>query len=304
MNLAREIKQYYFENADLLPKAKEFHFASRIAGWEGDKKALSLLTELRPYMYPSEDAKELLRKCLASTPGNIYAKKLRQPYFDKYPKLFGIHSAFFRVRHLKQIYGVDIRQILIDLVGTKALEGLYDNLAHDAGALRTLSRFAIDYIYLYEILFEKTNRLELTVIKKAADGYSLENSVQKHLFIYLYTHVIIADTNFYARTIPKDRMGTYREMLRQIEPIASSNKIKLDNKFEFLVACRICNLDSSLFQDVHKSSARSLSPDGRFIIDQLVGDTKAKLNSFAGSEHRNVLFIMSTSPYRPHSTIV
>ena len=108
MNLAQEIKQYYFDNVDLLPRAKRFHFASRIASWEGDKRALTLLAELCRYMYPLENNKELLSKILASAPGNIYAKDLRLRYFNKYPELFGIHNALFRIRHLKQIYGIDI----------------------------------------------------------------------------------------------------------------------------------------------------------------------------------------------------
>lgn len=304
MDLAQEIKQYYFDNADSLPRAKRFHFASRIAGWEGDKRALRLLAELRPYMYPSENNKELLSKILTGTPGNIYTKNLRLRYFNKYPQLFGIHNALFRVRHLKQVYGIDISQTLIDLVGDKTLEELYDGLIRDPGAMRVLSRFAIDYIYLYEILFEKTERLDPGVIKKVADGYELDDDVQRHLLIYLYTHAIIADTNFYARVIPKDRLEIYRAMLGQIESIVSGSKIKFDNKFEFLVACRICKLDSPLFQEVYDKVASSLNPDGCFIFDPLVGDMETKLNSFVGSEHRNVLFVMGSSPFNPHPTLV
>src|SRR5438552_1813322 len=107
MSLPQEIKQYYFDNFKALPTGRQFHFASRLAAWEGSPEAIEVLRELRNYLLPS-DSRTVLSEILEKPVGSIYGKSLRKIYFEKYPKLFGIHNALFRIRHLKEIYGLDI----------------------------------------------------------------------------------------------------------------------------------------------------------------------------------------------------
>lgn len=304
MDLSQQIKQYYFEHINELPEDKRFHFASRIAAWQDDTEAFKLLSGLKNYMLPTETT-EVLNRILNKSPGKVYGKELRKSYFYKYPKLFGIHNALFRIRHLIEIYGVDARQEFLSIVGLKELEKLYKDLKNDSQALRILSRFAIDYIYLYEILYGVNERFDPRLILGLKSGYDLKDNIQLHLFIYLYTHSIIADSNFYARRIPAYRLNVYLNMLNELESlIAGRDDIKLDNKFEFLVVSRICDRETALTAEINKQAHRSVGPYGRFIIDKLNGNEEAKFNSFAGSEHRNVLFIMSTSPFNPHSTLI
>lgn len=304
MNLAQEIKQYYFEHINELPEDKRFHFASRIAAWQGDPEALKQLSELKNYMLPTDIA-QVFNRILNKPPGKIYGKELRENYLHKYPKLFGIHNALFRIRHLKEIYGVDARKDLLNLVGQKELEKLYKDLTNDSQALRILSRFAVDYIYLYEILYGANERFDPQSILALKGGYDLKDKTQLHLFIYLYTHSIIADSNFYARQIPAHRLSVYRNMLNELESLIDGRSdIKLDNKFEVLVASRICGREADLGAEINKQAHRSLNAHGRFIIDKLNGNEEAKFNSLVGSEHRNVLFIMSSSPFSPHSTLI
>lgn len=300
MSLSQEIKQYYFDHFDELPQDKQFHFSSRLAAWQGDQTAIDALYNLRDHMVSGQNIDGLLREILTKPAGRLYGKPVRQVFFDKYPALFGIHNCLFRIRHLKDIYGIDARQDFLGLVNAEDLEKLYSELTRDHEALRILSRFAVDFIYLYEILYEASNRLDPTVILNQDIKYDLDDTTQLHLFIYLYTHAIIADTNFYERPVPLDRLDVYRLMLSRLEGIVAKRaNIKLDNKFEFLVACRICGVDSVLFKKINNEAATALSPYGRFIIDELNGAPAAGLNGFARSEHRNVLFVMSCSAYRP-----
>ena len=301
MDLSETVKQHYLARFAELPADKQFHFASRLAAWQNDPLAKAKLEHLAAYMVPDKSELEpVLRKILNDKPRRPYAYDLRRPYFQKYPQLFGIHNAMFRVRHLKEIYGVDARDGLVSLVGNDVLSVLYNNLCRDESAIRVLSRFAIDYIYLYEIIFEENRGFDPERLPDIARGYDLSGDEQTHLFMYLYTHAVIADSNFYAKKMPGDRQGLYKAMLRELEGILDKRTgVKFDNRFEFLVAARICGLDTRLSEKIDRDAQQSLDPTGNFIIDEINGPPSVYLNSSAGSEHRNVLYVMSRSAYRP-----
>lgn len=305
MNLSKTIKQYYFDHFDQLPEDKRFHFASRLAAWQGDYQALSFLKNFEAYMNPS-DSTRMLRQII-DQPVNkrVYAYDLRKKYFEKYPELYGLHNAMFRIRHVKEIYGTDLRENFLKIVSAEEIVQLYQRIIVDGDALCILSRFAVDFIYMYEVLFDRAERFDPQIILHLGSGYDLTNQQERHLFIYLYCHSIIGDTNFYLRQVPTDRLPIYKRMLQKLEALIKSYQgIKLDNKFEFLVACRICNVNSALFNVVNSEAKNSLSSEGCFIIDKLNGASVTGLNSFARSEHRNVLYIMSTSTYAPRSVLV
>ncbi len=210
MTLTQEIRQYYLKNLNLLNIDKRFHFASRLAAWEDSAEATTILKGLKNYIL-NNDVRVVLKNILDSQAGNVYGKDLRKEYFEKYPNLFGIHNALFRLRHLKEIYGIDAREELLNLVSQNELELLYTKLINDTAALRILSRFAIDYIFLYEILFGAKKRLDPALILRQKDRYKLSDSTQLHLFIYLFTHCIIADSNFYIRNVPKNRLSIFNK---------------------------------------------------------------------------------------------
>lgn len=300
MHLSEQIRQYYFDHINELAPGQRFHFASRLAAWEDSPEALEILRGMKVYLIPNSP-EIFLAAILKKPAAKIYAKQLRQIYFDKYPKLFGIHNAFFRIRHLKEIYGIDIREDFLKIINRNELEDLYRKLVDDGASLRVLSRFAIDYIFLYEILFGSNKRIDPSIILSQKNSYDLNDTTQYHLFIYLYTHSIIADTNFYVRKLPSDRLPVYRRMLEELEKtMTGRDDLKLDNKFEYLVASQICGIEAALGLEINEQAASSLSPEGTFIIDRHNEKPNNRLNTFSGSEHRNVLYIMSSSAYNPH----
>lgn len=307
MTASQSIKQYYFENSAILPNDKKFHLASRLASWDNDQEAYKLLQNLRGYMLPNEDSTQAIKEIIKIKTPIIkpYGYDLRKRYFDKYPNLFSIHNAFFRVRHLKEIYGVDSRDILLQTVNQPEVKYVYDSLCNDLEAIKILSRFAVDYIYLYEFLFDDSNRFDPQNIYELKDYYDSADITHLHLLISLFTHSIIAETNFYIKQVPTERLEVYRAMLNELESlIRTSKNIKLDNLFEFLVTCRICGLDTEMSKEIWLKGENSMSPTGTYIIDPLNGSADTRLNSFAGSEHRNVLFIMSHSAYKPKPSLV
>jgi hypothetical protein len=185
------------------------------------------------------------------------------------------------------------------------MEKLYINIINNKQMLRVLSRFAVDYIFLYEILFDIKQRFDPKEIFEISKDYDLGDPEQANLYIYLLTHCIIADSNFYIRNVPSDRLDTYIRMLDQLDKFLYGREdIKLDAQFEVLVANRICRRSSSLTSSINSQASKSLSSDGDYIIDKLNEKTSPRLNSFQGSEHRNVLYIMSSSNYLPASALL
>lgn len=91
-------------------------------------------------------------------------------------------------------------------------------------------------------------------------------------------------------------------MLRYIEALIADNfiLINLDNKFEFLVCCKVLGYSSRLSGQIIAEAEQSFSDSGDFLIDKFNENIYPNKNSFELSEHRNVLFIMSSTAY-PHA---
>jgi hypothetical protein len=308
MNLSQEIKQYYFENLGSLSEDKRFHLASRTAAWEGDPQAYELLVKLRHYLLPEGVSLEKLFSNIIAKPkvGRRIAHDLRRPYFEKYPKLSGLHSALFRARHLKAVLGIDAKDALFRVVPKAQFEELYNQLLVDPGALRALSTVGVNYMYLYKSLIGQRDLIDPAIFVDIARGYELRDSTNIRLQIYLYTHSIIGETNFYTEVVLSKYRVLFAKMLNELEEIIAKRfeDISLDSKLEFLVCCRICGINSPLFKKVYDECQKSISPEGHFLIDRHNKNSKTSLSSFNSSEHRNVLFIMSSSLFNPHPTLI
>jgi len=309
MDLADKIYSFYLENIALLSPDKRFHFATRISAWRGEPKAFELLRESYDFIVdPARPLEEVLQTII-DTPqsGTRNAHELRQPYFEKYPRLYGIHMALFRARHLISVYGIDSRKALYSCVSEDELLNLEKQLLSDDEALKILSTFALNYCYLVErVIRKREDTLPIEHFYELGKTYNVKDISQLQLLIYFYTHCIIGESNFYTREIPVDKLPIYKKMLEELEPLIEANftTINLDNKLEFLVCSRICDFKSDLFDRIYDECERSVSDAGTFVIDVHNENIQESRNDFVSSEHRNVLYIMSTSTYTPHSTLV
>lgn len=302
MDLAPRIRAYYLNHFSELPVAKQFHFAGRLNSWTGDKACSQLLRERQElYVGRPEEYQRSLAALLEHQPStHVNAFHARAPYFKTFEPLYGLSLVLFRIRHLLHIYGHDSRNDVTSLISLEALHALSQKIAADPASIRVLSTYAINYLYLTEeLLFEPRVTLPLQAIYEQFDEYDQTDPEQIRLLIYLYTHCIIADSNFYDRAVPQARLPLYRRMLERLERLIQSNlrHTSLDTKLEFLVCAALC--DYSVSEDLRTAifteCETSLSPDGTFLIDihnVFAGRSKT---SFAGSEHRNALFIMAAT---------
>lgn len=305
--ISNTILIYFCHNFDQLNADQKFHFASRIYLWNDDPEMEKELSLLRPWFSSGNNARSALAETLNNTTGKSYGSRnvasLREPYFNKYPNL-GVYTAvLFRALFLETVYGINCRQEAAELLDKEKLDMLAKDLIEDKAALAMLSTHAVNFLYLYFNLIR--NESKMLPIKKILDSYAVYDffdPLQLQLYLYLNTHCVIADSLYYSREIPADNIGIYKQVARSIEDSINIHypNVNLDNKLEFLVCCRLLGQKSRIETRIIDEAEKSLSDKGSYIIDKLNNNPQSNNIDIAKSEHRNVLFILCQSPFRPH----
>jgi hypothetical protein len=304
-NLSNSIYTYYRSHFDELPFDKQLHFASRLYLWSGDAFAREQLMRLRPQVSSQDTPENALQAVFDEASATIHhgsknASELRAPYFEKYPLLRSVAMVLFRYTFLKTIYGLDARDKLFELFPGETIESLLTQLFADDRAVAVLSTHAINVQYLYTrvVLEQDTAFSPEAMLAIGASQYDFTDRVELQLYIYLYTHCIIGESQFYARPIPEKYRPVYQQMLLELENVigGSFEQVNLDNKFEYLVCCRMLGMTSVLEDRIWAEAERSLSPDGTWIVDRENANPQVANATFDRSEHRNVLCIMAGTP--------
>lgn len=307
MQLATEIKKYYFDHFEEMSSYYRLHFASRLYYWNQDSQAKAKLDTLFTELYFDGDT-SMLRSALekklqpAPQPTHMNGAELREKYFLKYPKLRPVNAALFQLMHWQHLFDVDLWDHFWQIVDKKELLALRSQLFADPQAFAILSTYAVNFVYLLtRCALQEEDGIDINWLYDLKNQYDLGSKTGMQLYIYLYTHCIIAESLFYFRHIPPAKLDLYQKMLKDLETVIAANfdAINLDNKFEFLVCASICDYQSSLKEQVHAEAARSLSDTGIFVVDRHNSHQQQGKSDLTGSEHRNVLFIMSALPFRP-----
>lgn len=277
------VRTYYYDHFDELTPDKKFHFATRM-------KNYFHCDDFKDYFkhnMPSTDLKPLLEDNDFSHVNNLEA---RRPYFLKYDHIFGIDLALFRVNHLLNEYGVDLRSDLLELVPLEDLYHLADDLMADDGAIVTLSTWAVNVICLIETLFPRHRNVVKTLAEKALKFEHQFPDVDPLLMIYLYTHIILCDSNFYTRPITERTLA--QKMLARCADIIERNfdQLILDVRIEFLVCSNMSSVDYPELRSRIAAECRQNLDGNPYLIDLRRPQSFHTLN---GAEHTNVLFIMS-----------
>ena len=234
---------------------------------------------------PSQNLSEVLANNDYSEVNNIAE---RRPFFEKYNNLFAVEAALFRVNHLLNEYNVDIRKKFIELYPLDKLYALADALMEDSEAIAVLSTWAVNVICLTEILFPRNKNVIRDLSKK-----SLELELNDPLLsIYLFTHIILCDTNFYTKPISPDNLELFTKMLDRAAEIINENfdSLILDVRIEFLVCANLIGKNYPVLRQRIKAECANNLRDKPYIIDRRRPERYHTLN---GAEHTNVLFIMS-----------
>lgn len=277
------VRDYYYAHFDKLTPDKKFHFATRM-------KNYFHCDDFEDYFknnMPSADLKPLLDNNDFSQVNNI---KARRPYFLKYDQIYGIDLALFRVNHLLNEYGLDLRQDLVQLVPLERLYRLADDLMLDDGAITTLSTWAVNVICLIETLFPRQCNVVKFLAEKSLSFEYQSSNIDPLLMIYLYTHIILCDSNFYTRQITERALA--KEMLDCCAQIINQNfdNLILDVRIEFLVCSNMTRVDYPKLRTCIAQECYQNLKTSPYLIDLSRPKSYHSLN---GAEHTNVLFVMS-----------
>lgn len=307
-DLSNSIFTYYLANLHNLSEYKQFHFASRLYLWERRPGMYEILEDLRPSFTASGDIPAALgrtKQWALTNPdfGSQNALALRKPFFEHYPTLTDYIPVLLKIMYLRTVYGIDCRDELGRLFSLSEVDALAEKLLDDDAAIAILSSQAVNFLYTWGQLDERNEAVlkPERFLSIGSSQYDQKNKLQLQLLIYFYTHCIIGSTHFYHRSVPGAQLQAYTMMADRIEALIEDqfDDINLDNKFEFLVGCRILRRRSTLEKRIRAEAEASISPKGTFLIDKQNSNPQSANMSFDKSEHRNVLFLLSESPYRP-----
>ena len=303
-NIYNSVLETYQRSFYDLPDRQRFHFANRLYLWGQWPQAADWLTEMRSTFTADEQPLQTLIPILTQAlPELAQTGALRQPFFERYPLLRSYERVLFRILFLHSVYGIDGHALLFQVLDEASARQLYDSLLHDPEALRVLSSYAINYLYLFDHFDTSVDRLRLQPeqLLKIADGYTGGSALDRQLEDYYYTHCILGETLLYARPVATEKQPPHLKMLQKLETIITEHLVetKLDVLYEYLVCCRILNHRSELEPQILARTEKAVHPDG-FIAEPLSTHLQASLQN---AEHRNVLFLLSQSPYRPLAKI-
>lgn len=314
------VKNYYDQNYQYLPLAKKFHYASRMYLWTRQGKYYEILQELKypiieridEYIANSTNSHHYLNnvnkninieESAVSDQSIIKTmKKAREPFYKKYPQIKLFNKLLFQYLICKTIYNADLKEKISTVLSQNQLLNLYENLRQDKEAILVLSTLAINYFYLLENYLDQkiTEPLRYLEISQEFENRTLNNippRTLKRLNLYMLTHTVIGESRFYARNV---RDPVYNNILSFTEKIITQNyfEIPLDNKFEFLVCCRLTDYSTNLEEIIYNEADNSLSEIGNFIeySYKVSFNKKHKTSSLISSEHRSVLYLMSRMP--------
>ena len=279
----QSVRDYYYAHFPELLPDKQFHFATRIKNY--------FKTDDFSWFFASYTPSQDLSALLADNDFyHVNQLAARRPYFEKYVGLYGIDAALFRVNHLLNEYHIDLRAEFLNLVPAARLYALADALLADDGALTTLSTWAVNVICLTETLFPRGRNVGRALAARALDLETRTPNLDPLLLIYLYTHIILCDTNFYTR--PVSELDLSKQMLDRCAAIIEQNfdQLILDVRIEFLVCANLVGVDYPALRARIAAECQENLAEHPFLVDSR---RPASYHTLDGAEHTNVLFIMS-----------
>lgn len=279
------VRDYYFGHFDELTLEKQFHFATRM-------KNFLRVCDFDKWLSDNQPDTELKPIISNNDYSGVAQFAIRKPFFEKYPDLYGVEATLFRVHHLLKEYDIDVRDEFLSFYSKEKLYQLSDSLLSDSEALRALSTWAVNTVYLTEELFprnhESTDRLLDWTL--SLDPSSMEPS----LYVYLCTHILICESEFYTKTV--ERTSKLQELMSSCREVILKNidTISLDAAVEYLVCCKMIGID---FEDV-KNKINDICKDYLKNSPYLINYRRDKnpgsyYHTLNGAEHINSLYIMS-----------
>lgn len=304
---SKTIKQYYDNNFDKLDFDAKFHYASRMYLWLGEKKYLKELTNLKSQFIGNnyKETRKLLKELKNSNnAGYVRQEGLRRKYLNKYENLSSYNRLLSKNLFMKTVYNEDISDHILELIKKDELVYLLKKMEKDHNAVAILSTYFVNYFYFSKFIFSQKKYNNKFVdpdffFKIYKKEYNSKNKNEVELMIYLLTHVIICESDFYSKKINQENKPVLLEMICELEKLIEDKfgEISFDNKLEFLVCCKLLSYQSFLTEEIFNEVNSSVK--GKTYIEDIYNNNfdrfQDPFSRFA--EHTNVLYIMASSDY-------
>jgi hypothetical protein len=288
--LTQKVLDSYEKNMSSLSNGKQFHFNSRMFLWTRKAYYKKKVSALEKTLLDNLD--EVMES--AKNPTAEYPKKFlaqRKKAIEKYPWITRYNTLLFKWLFLKTIFKKNIRKKVLATISEETLRKCVRMLLNDPLSLTMLSTLGINFLYLTRgILQERELFSPRELFNIATENYAnTENHAE--LKLYFFTHCIIGESQFYKRRIRND-VKTYIAMIRASEETLEEHfdSIPIDNKVEFLVTTKLCQIKSVFFNRIQEECEKNFSEDVGFIREPRRPMEKQTLSD---AEHRNVLYTMS-----------
>lgn len=295
MNIFNSVEKNYKENFENL-KDKRFHFASRLFLWASDEFSKEKLALLKNEYIGRDEAEyfNTIKEILNSKDEieNVLYKNERKKFFIKYPFLKRYNKILFKNLFCKTIYNIDIKTAIQKQIKLSDFLKLRDELLLDIDAIGALSTHAINYLYALDFYLKKDANINpecfIDIVKKAT---IFKDKKTASLRVYLLTHCIIGESAFYSRPIMRNKK-IYCDMILIIEKIINDEymDVTLDNKVEFLVCVKLCEMKTYLEDRILADLMDSFDDKCALFLEN---KNKKTANAFRKGEHRNVLALMA-----------
>ncbi len=282
------VKEYYYEHFDELEPKKQFHFATRMKNYFG-------VHDFDEFLKNNQPDTNLVHVFENNDYSKVHNFTERKPFFEKYSGLYGIEAALFRVHHLLKEYNLDKRNDFLRLYSKEKLYKLADNLLRDEEALKVLSSWAINTIYLTEELFPRGNNAVGLLA-----GWALNTDfgdLDPTLSVYLYTHIVICASGFYTNNLRNSEdFDRLKGLIKKADDLVMKNieTISLDACVEFLVCCNMLDVNYKNTRNKINLICNEFRKDQPYLVNyrrnRKSGSYFCSLN---GAEHINALYIMS-----------
>lgn len=281
-------REYYYQHFSELNPDKKFHFATRI-------KNYFKVSDFDEYLRNNQPSANLAEIFADNDFSKVNNYSLRKPFFEKYDGIYGIEAALFRVHHLLMEYGLDTRAEFLKICPRDKLYRLADGLLADPAALKILSTWAVNVIYLTEELFPRN---EDTIRRMGEWALGLKkSSIDPTLLSYLYTHIFLCESGFYSKDVLESKnLKLLKRLLAECAEAIKDNidTISLDAAIEFLVCCNMAGVDYPKLRTKIAGICNDFKKDAPYLINYRHDKTpNSYFYTLNGAEHINVLYIMS-----------
>jgi hypothetical protein len=294
---AQLIKSYYEDRLHLMMPKNAFHFLNRLYLIQGDEQIKQRMETYRDWYIGRtvEEHKACLKKTSMGVPDVQFSQE-RQEYLEQYADILVYDRLLFKTLLSRTIFDVDVWPIVKELVPLAKFSDMYEALQKDISAVAFLSTFAVNFLWLFSMLEGKDTHHELaTLVLGMTQGvYDFRNPAHVHLAIYLLTHAIIGESQFYSRPIEHDS-NIYGQMLIKVEDLIQEHyhSLSLDIKCEFLVCAHLLQYKSPLAPIITSEATVSLAEQGNFLVDKWNMVSRRSILNLDQREHTNVLFLMT-----------